>query len=51
MVRALCLLIILNGVLWLMPDAVAASEEPGAGSASGNSGQAEGAKELTLESR
>jgi fructan beta-fructosidase len=51
MVRALCLLIILNGVLWLMPDAVAASEKPVAGSASGNSGQAEGAKELTLESR
>jgi hypothetical protein len=41
--RALCLLILLNGLFWLTPDA--------AGPASANSGTAEGVKELTLESK
>ena len=51
MVRALCLLILLDGVLWLMPDAAGASEKSVAGPASGNRGPAEGVKELVLQSQ
>ena len=51
MLRTLHLLILLSGVPWLMPEAAGASEKSAVRPASGESGTAEGVRELTLQNR